>query len=304
MKALKQYKKQIVLFSLFFLIIGNFLVWQEIYHIQNNNLLKVIFLDVGQGDSILIEAPNGNQLLIDGGPDNKVIEQLGKNMKFFDRSINALLTTHADRDHINGLISVLGKYKIKTFLDTDNETKTQNFLDLKELIKNKGVQEININPSSLSLGRASKNIEIILDKKHQIYLEILFPENSAKDWETNMASVVTKLIYKNKSFIFTGDSPAEVEKYLVSAYGKSLKADVLKLGHHGSKTSSSEEFLEAIDPDYAIVSAGLNNSYGHPSPETLDKLKNLKIKYLETSKVGGIEFDTDGNNLELVTENK
>ena len=126
---------------------------------------------------------------------------------------------------------------------------------------------------------------------------ILFPDKNTVGWETNNSSIVGKLVYGGNSFLLTGDSPKKIEKYLVDKYGTILKSDVLKVGHHGSKNSSSELFVSTVAPAYSIISAGLNNRYGHPAPETMTVLKQFGGQILETLGQGMIEFKSDGMNL-------
>ena len=131
-------------------------------------------------------------------------------------------------------------------------------------------------------------------------LEILFPDRNTEGWETNTASIVARLAYGDKSFIFTGDSPQSVEQYIVGKNGGSIKSTVLKLGHHGSRTSSSKVFLSAVNPEYAVISAGKDNKYGHPHKEVIDLLTKLKISTFSTSEERTVIFKTDGTNLHII----
>jgi beta-lactamase superfamily II metal-dependent hydrolase len=133
-----------------------------------------------------------------------------------------------------------------------------------------------------------------LDPKYGIVVDILFPDQNTTGWETNEASVIVKITYGLTSFLLTGDSPSEVEQFLVKTYGAQLQSDVLKLGHHGSKTSSSSEFLETVKPSFAIVSAGLGNKYGHPHEEVIERTEDIRAQILETSQLGTIDCYSDG----------
>ena len=254
----------------------------------STNLLKVVFIDVGQGDSIYIQAPNGNQVLVDGGQDGGILKSLGEIIPFYDHSINVVVATHPDKDHIGGLPSVLDNYQVDEVLEPGIPSTTQTYAALENLITEKKINKV----------LARRGMNIWLDKEKGVYLQILFPDQDVSSWkDTNEASIVAKLIYGKESFLLTGDSPQKIEKYLISLNHGELKSNVLKLGHHGSRTSSSEEYLQAVSPDYAIISAGLNNRYGHPHQEVLDLLAKLKIPSLKTFELGNITFETDGEKL-------
>ena len=131
------------------------------------------------------------------------------------------------------------------------------------------------------------------------YADILFPDRDVSGVETNTGSIVMRIVYGDTSFILTGDSPQAIEKYLSSIYGTALKSDVLKAGHHGSRTSSSEEFVTAIHPTYAVFSRGCNNSYGHPHKEVIELLARLQIPTFDTCKDDVIQFRSDGKHVVL-----
>lgn len=250
----------------------------------NHNYLKVVFLDVGQGDAIYIEAPNKKQVLIDGGPDESVLPLLSKFMPFGDRSLDLVVATHPDADHISGLVDVLDNYKVRTIMENGivNDTTVYNNLE----------KEINENKVSKIVGRAG--MKIILDNKRNIYLEIFAPFDGMLKEDTNDNSIVAKLVYDEQSFLFTGDATIYSEVLMHQREKGILDSDVLKLGHHGSKGSSSILFLEDVRPNVAIISAGENNRYGHPDEETLDRLSRLKIPYISTINEGNIIFKTNG----------
>jgi competence protein ComEC len=267
-------------------ILVDIFVWTSVLRADRHGELTVAFLDVGQGDAIYIEAPNGNQILIDGGPSaGGVLRALGSVMPFYDRSIDLVLATHPDQDHVGGLPSVLERMSVAVAVTTDNSSNTGAYAEFENNISNKHVQRI--------LARAGERF--ILD--NGVVLEILFPNQSVKGWETNKGSIIARLSYGNESFLFTGDSPQAIEKYLVGKEGSALHTNVLKLGHHGSKSASAPEFLSAVNPDYAIISAGIGNKYGHPNKEVLDLLTKLKIQSLSTIEHGTIIFKTDGVDL-------
>ena len=278
-------KIQIAVVGIF--LIANVFIWSAVFRTDNRGVLTVAFLDVGQGDAIYIEAPNGNQVLIDGGPGRQVLRELGQVMPFYDRSLDVVLASHPDQDHVGGLPSVLERMKVSNIVTTENTSKTGAYGAFEEAIQNEHASRI--------LARAGERI--ILDDG--IVLEILFPDRNAYGWETNTSSIVARLTYGEKSFLFTGDSPIAIERQLIHTYGGGLHTTVLKLGHHGSRTSSSREYLSAVDPEYAIISAGLNNKYGHPHKEVIALLKELGIPGMNTAKSGTIVFTTNGEELRL-----
>ncbi len=265
-----------------FALLASFVVWYAVVQEERAGELTVAFLDVGQGDAIFVESTSGVQVLVDGGRDGTVLRELAKVMPFYDRSIDIVIATHPDADHIGGLIPVLKRYRVGTILRPGVQSDTPATESLLKLLAGADTKEF--------LARRGQ----VLDLGGGAYLHVLFPDRDASGLESNTASVVTQLIYGEHKFLFTGDSPKKIEEYLVQLHGKSLKSDVLKLGHHGSKTSSSDLFLGFVDPQYAIISAGADNKYGHPHKEVLDKLKRFEIPTLSTSQGGTIIFKSDG----------
>ncbi|MFA6397428.1 MAG: ComEC/Rec2 family competence protein [Candidatus Paceibacterota bacterium] len=296
---MEKFRKFLLPILILTLVIGGIFIWREIYVTENNTNLKVYYLDVGQGDSIFIEAPNGYQILIDGGPDKKVLRKLSEVMPFYDRTIDAIIVSHSDKDHIGGLPFVLKNYKVGKILESGNTSTSKVYAELENLINTQKISLFGFKKQKTEKILARTGQKIILDQKNSIHLDILFPDRDVSDLDSNESSVVAKLIYGNESFLFTGDSPKITEAYMFNHYKNSLQASVLKLAHHGSKTSSSELFLESVNPQYAVISSGKNNSYGHPHKETLDRLQKRGINYFNTADVGTIEFETDGEILKI-----
>lgn len=247
--------------------------------------LQVHFLDVGQGDSIFIQTPDGVDVLVDGGPNSVVLSQLSKFMSPFDRQIDMVVGTHPDKDHIGGLVDVLGRYEVYTILTTENKSDSAIYSAYTTAIKHEDADVIYARRGqTFTLGASTT-------------LEVLFPETGARDMESNASSIVLKLVYGETEVLLTGDSPKRIEEYLVLTQGEHLRSDVLKAGHHGSRTSTSELFLEEVDPQYAVISAGKNNRYGHPHVEVTDMLFNHRIKIYSTAEEGTVTFVSDGKNL-------
>ncbi len=277
-------KKNFKYYFLGLLFTATFFTWYTVYA-ETRSTLLVAFLDIGQGDAIFIEAPNGRQILIDSGRNKKILEELGKIMPFYDRSIDILIATHPDQDHIGGLPSVIENFDIGFIMEPGVSSDTNTYKELERVIVEKNIQKI--------LARRGMRINI----DDGAYLDILFPNQDVEGWDTNEASIVARLTYGENSFLFTADSPQKIENYLASVYKENLKTDVLKVGHHGSKTSSSELFIEYVSPDYAIISVGKDNSYGHPHEEVMNRLKNFGISILRTDELGTIQMRSDGSKL-------
>jgi competence protein ComEC len=248
----------------------------------SDGLLTVAFLDVGQGDSIYIETPDGVQLLIDGGPDNSVLRQLGRVMPFWDRSIDVVLATHSDKDHVGGLVDVLERYEVKNLVMTENVNDTAVADVFNYLAGEEG--------SNITYARAGQQFQLGASTTLIVYS----PASDPTSWESNAASIVAQLVYGEVAIMLTGDASIGIEDYLADNYGELLRSQVLKLGHHGSKTSSGAKFLASVQPEYSIVSAGRDNRYGHPHAEVLERVEAVGSKILNTAEEGTIIFKSDG----------
>lgn len=245
-------------------------------------LLCVVFLDVGQGDAIFIQSPVGTQMLIDTSRDQSVLRGLGDVMSFSDRDIDYVLATHPDADHIGGLSEVLDRFIVRHVIRTENESGTP----LWATAESKIAEE----QAVVTMARRGQ----IFDLGAGVKLEVLFPDIDPSELESNTSSIVARLSYGDTSFMLTGDSPKAIEEYLVLIEGAHLASDVLKVGHHGSRTSTSELFLAEVSPKYAVISAGKDNSYGHPHVEVTDALFNAGVTALNTAEEGNIVFWSDG----------
>lgn len=261
---------------------------------QKDSLLKIHFFDVGQGDSIFIEAPNGNQVLIDGGPDNSVVQKLGGTMTFFDKDIDLIVLTHSDADHVTGLIEVLERYDLQNIIYSDI-IRTSSLYDAWQ----KAVVEENANIIDAVAGK-------IVDLGNDVTLTILHPAKSLVgkvSEKTNNDSLVLMLKYGETQILLTGDIEAKTERQMM-LNGANLGADILKVAHHGSKTSTIEQFLYEVSPQVAIIQVGAKNRYGHPTKEVLNRLENLGIKYYRTDIDGDIKVISDGENYHIFAQNQ
>lgn len=248
----------------------------------DDTLLTVAFLDVGQGDAIFIETPDGVQVLIDGGRDASVLRGLGEVMSWGDRTLDLVIATHPDLDHIGGLPDVLDRFVVSTIMLTTNEADSTAADVFREAIT----------AESAEVFIASAGSEYALGASTT--LTIYSPVGDPRNWESNNSSIVAKLSYGESDFMLTGDASKEIESYLARTYGGPLDSEVLKLGHHGSKTSTGAEFLAMVTPIYAVVSAGKDNSYGHPHAEVVERTLTAGAQILNTADVGTIVFKSDG----------
>jgi len=272
-------------FILGFLVSLNILIWIVVYNLSQPSHLKIFFFDVGQGDSIFIETPKRCQVLIDGGPDLTVLEKLSKEMPFYDKTIDLVILSHPEKDHLFGLLEVLKRYKVKNILWTGVINDTAEYREWEKLIE----KEKDLSNAQIKIARSGQRI--ILEKDPLILIDILYPFDNLegkKFKEVNDTSIVANLVFKDHSILFTGDISEKIEKKLIQE-SKLEKEDILKVAHHGSKTSTSEDFLEKIFPSIAVIQVG-ENKYGHPHPEVLARLKKFGIEILITKELGDIKF--------------
>ena len=279
-------KKNFKYLFLLALFSGAVLVWYAVFA-ESRSGLVVAFLDVGQGDAIFIQAENGNQVLLDGGPNKAALRQLPKLMPFYDRSIDMLISSHPDADHLSGLVEVLKRYDVGAIVEPGTGKNTPEYLEWKNLSENK----------KLVVFYGRRGMRINLDKN--LYLEILLPAISAENLDVHTGMLVAKLVYGKTSYLLTGDMEKSLENYLVFIEGKKLKTDVLKVGHHGSRNSTSESLLGFSSSKYAIISVGKDNSYGHPHKETSDLLSRFGISVFRTDESGTIKIKSDGENMSI-----
>jgi competence protein ComEC len=281
-------KKKIIYSSLGFLFILTVFIWAVIFSQLPDGILTVHFFDVGQGDAIFIETDSDKQLLIDGGPDKTILEKLNEVMPTYDRKIDLIILTHPDADHLAGLVSVLEYFEIGHIITSGLKKDTAIYQKWQELIQEKNIP--------LSLAQSGQKIILA----NNVTLEIFWPEQSLiKNFskKANNVSVVSKLAYEEIDFLFSGDIEKKVENYLVNNLETKLEADILKIPHHGSKTSSIDDFLRAVDPEVAVISVGRNNRYGHPNQEVLGRLQNYVV--YRTDQNEDIKISTDGFNFKV-----
>lgn len=249
-------------------------------------MLEVIFFDIGQGDAVFIETPLNYQILIDGGPSSAILNKLGKEIDFWDRTIDLIILTHPEHDHIAGLIEVLKRYNVENILWTGVLRDTGEYDEWTRLIEDSNVEIAQLGQKIIA---------------PNIFFEILYPFENLEGQivkNTNNSSIVSRLVFNDTCFIFTGDIYSSVERKIIDKQ-LDLDCEVLKIGHHGSKTSTSKELLENVTPQIAVISAGKDNSYGHPHDKVLEILTDYDIKVLRTDQLGDIKIISDGDNVTI-----
>ncbi len=279
MTYIKKYWR-LISFTVF--IFGNIFLWYAIYREAPTNYLTIAFLNIGQGDAIYIESPTHTRMMVDGGPPHAVLGELAKVLPFYARSIDTLLITNPDADHFSGFIDILKADTVSRIIEPGTKTDTQTYQEFKKIVAEKNIPDI--------LGKRG----MILHLGGGAELDILFPDQDVSTWATNDGSIVARLVYKNNSVMLTGDAPNKTEEYVMSLDPTGMKSTILKAGHHGSRTSASESFVQAVDPQYAVISAGFHNKYGHPHKETMDLFNSLHIPTLITFEKGTIIMKSDG----------
>ena len=282
-------KKNNFIYYLIILIIGFGLYWYlDKINISNNvttevtDKLEISYLDVGQADSILIN-DHGTYMLIDAGNNedgNKLVSYF-KSLGISE--FKYVVGTHAHEDHIGGMDDIINNFKIDNFYMPNAITTTATFEDVLDALDKNNVKLVTPTiDSTFTLNTA--------------LLTVLYTGTDTSN--LNNTSIVLKMTYGSNNFLFMGDAPISVEKTILN---KDIKADVLKVGHHGSQYSSSDAFLKKVNPTYAIISVGKNNDYGHPNEKTLSKLNNLNVKIYRTDENGTIKVISDGNSINIDT---
>ncbi len=254
--------------------------------------LHVVFFNVGQGDAIFIQTPGGHQAVIDGGPSPAVMtDAVGRRMPFWDRSIDLVLMTHANEDHLAGLIPILERYRVDHAIESGYIQPSASYLQWRDLVREKGID--------VRFARAGMRIHL----GNGVWLEVLNPPQAlvqGTEADDNNNSVVVWLTYGEISFLLTGDIEAEVEGRLAAR--SRVQAQVLKLAHHGSDSSTTPTFLAAVQPWVAVISVGADNPFGHPSDEVLARVAHTSVPVYRTDEQGDIEFVSDGRRLWVRSE--
>ena len=267
-----------------FLAVFDLFIWSLVVFGGPNKNAEIYFFDIGQGDSEMVILPGNVKVLIDGGPDKKILSELADVLSPTDRYIDLIVLSHPQMDHFAGLIDVLKRYEVGAFIYNGREGEAKAFKDLKEVLKENSALKI-----VLAQGDKIKYQENIFD--------VLSP---AKEFlaskELNDTTLVLKLNIGNFRALFTGDIGENIEKYLVKNFD--IETDVLKVGHHGSKFSSSAEFLSEVKSKISVIEVG-KNSYGHPTAQTLARLANIGSQVFRTDLDGAVKLVINSNSINI-----
>lgn len=276
------------------LFLANIFVWRAVFLAENGGALTLAVLDIGQGDAIFIQDSVGHQILIDGGPDQKILARLPALMPVSDRSLDLLIVSHPHADHIAGLVEILNRYEVSAVMEAGAVYSSAIYAEWHRLLGEKNIPIIPaFRGEKISLARGAA-------------LEILAP---FEDWrgrsgkEIHDSMVVARLTVNGRGLaMLTGDMETDLEDKLLANVAEdnnsnnSLESLILKVGHHGSKTSSGKNFVKKVSPSYALISVGTDNRYGHPYPATLATFENFGIEILQTNQAGTIVFEISDKN--------
>ncbi|PLX25704.1 hypothetical protein C0580_01855 [Candidatus Parcubacteria bacterium] len=249
---------------------------------KKSDQLEVYFLDVGQGDAILIRTPQGQNILIDGGPDNILLYKLSQALPWWDRTIDYMIISHYHADHYMAFPEILNKYKVKNILVTSHQPNDSLYTVWQESLSDKNV--------SSQIVKAGEIFRIDDD----LSWRVISADFKHEDFNDN--SLVIRLSYREINFLFMGDLPTSGEER-ISKFDFDLESEVLKVGHHGSKYSSSDIFLSQVKPQLCIIQSGEDNKFGHPHKEAVARLESVGCKVKNTQNLGTISLKTDGHEL-------
>ena len=270
------------------------IIWFLVLSDKSTRWLEIISLDIGQGDAILIKTPENQTMLIDGGPNNKVLQKLGEQLPALAKRIDIVLLTHPHADHVTGLIEVLKRYDIGAVILSGADIKTDVYSEFLKIVKEKNIPVVIAEAGEAIHFNKNLEFDILSPERAE---NLIFNKKSegfgSGGNDVNDTSVVGKLIFNDFSILLTGDATSKIENRLL-IYGENLQSDILKAGHHGSKYSSSLSFLKFVSPKAAIIEVGAKNRYGHPSPAALSRLKMANSEIFRTDLNGDIKILTDG----------
>ena len=270
--------------------------------LADDGKLHVIFFDVGQGDAALIRTPTGEDILVDGGPDTSVIQKLGAALPKDDRDIELLILTHPHADHLTGLLEILRRYQVRRLMMTGVVHTTDVYESFLKEVRNRDIDtETPRTGEVVSFGETRLEFFWPLEEWSGRRVSETGPGEGGG---LNDTSIVFRLVYGQTEVLFMGDATSEVEEELVVSASSTLVSDLLKVGHHGSKYSTSRVFLAAVDPENALISSGKGNSYGHPAYRVIKLLRDAGVRILRTDTHGDILATSDGGKIDIQTENE
>lgn len=266
-------------------------VWSFLASIEERSYLSFTAFDIGQGDALFIETPDHYRILIDGGPDATILQKLGTYMPFWNRSLDLVVLTHAHADHVAGLVDVIQRYRVGAVIESNEKYSTAEYAAWKHDEETYGISSYSaISGMSANVGKYTT-------------LTILAPLASAENKtfkNVHEGNVVSELVFGKTKILLMGDAERPLEESMMRR-GLLHAVDILKIGHHGSRTSSSEQFLSILDPTFAVISVGIHNKYGHPTEEVLDRIASHGIRFFRTDMNGDVEFTSDGNQVAVRT---
>lgn len=266
------------------------ITWRWDFTKESADNLAVAFMDIGQGDATLLQFPTGQTMLVDCGKDASILSALGRNLPWSKRELDYLIITHPHADHFGGCTDVLARFKVHhIYVNGYTGDHGQLFESFNSTIKN----EIHVDGAENIILSASQTLEIgsstvrFLYPDHELSRDPRVPA-SKESLDINDTSVVIKVSYGTQDILLTGDMEIPLENYLVQQNGSALQSEILKVGHHGSDSSSGEEFIGTVQPKFCIISSGTGNSYGHPHGVTVRRLERMKCQVLRTDQKSDI----------------
>lgn len=290
--------KILLFFAVMLIALGSILIKE----VQSFGKLRLIFCDIGQGDGILIVTPSGHQVIIDGGSGTKIAECLGHNMPFWDRTIEVMLLTHPQKDHMEGQVEVFANYQVERVFTTGVKSESELYKVWEKALRSEMADIYTPKAGDTVIlesirGQTSKEVGPL---KGNLALEILWPDaESLKLWQSesprdlNVSSIVMRLTYGQLCAYLTGDVTKEILETIIDS-----QCQILKIAHHGSKTGTSQMIVDLAKPKIAVIQVG-KNSYGHPHKEVFDLLNANKVRVLRNDELGTIEINTDGKSLSI-----
>lgn len=275
-----------IIFVIIIIILLEFYYFYE----ENDKMLNIVFLDVGQGDAILIKSPNGKNILIDGGPDSDLTEKISKYMTYKNNKINMIIITHPHRDHYYGLISVIKKYKPEKIIYSGIDVYLSDYIYMKKVI----------NDNALELIKPKIGDKYEIDEN--LYFQITYMPKISTVENLNDASVSIKLTYGNFDAIFNGDASCEIENIILKN-NTDLKSEIFKASHHASKYSNCDNLLSDMKPEITIIQSGIDNKFGHPHQEAMNRILKSGSQILRNDQLGDIIIKSNGENYEIEYKN-
>ncbi len=273
------------------MIIGAVTIWLFAWAILGlpDGKLRVWFLDIGQGDAILMRLPAGEWVMVDGGPDAKVLDWMGRIMPFYERRLELVINSHPHADHLNGLVEVLARYDVENLWISGVKYNYAGYQKMLEEAADAGTRIVYTSGKDARIGKVG--------------FDLIYPQRSLQGEgmeNVNNSSIVFRLIYAGQRIFFSGDLEEQKETELMRVNGLNLESDILKAGHHGSKTSNTEEFVRRIGPEYAVISCGVDNKFKHPFPGTLERFGRMGMTVYRTDLDGTVEVEI-GEDLKITS---